>query len=400
MNYETSINGDLPESDFARQDANTANPLGGDGTNEGRSGKRGWIIATIVLALLTIGAVTAYLVTRQDIEAAKVVAAEKKKAAGQAVTVIAPGSQTVARVINASGTLAARHEIPVGAVGEGGRVLRVLADAGDWVAKGQTLVSIDRAVQTQEGASLSAQIGVARADLQLAENELKRALQLVERGFVSKADVDRRTATRDAAKARVNVAIAQLGAASARTANLDIRAPVSGYVLQRSVEPGQTVGAGSGVLFRIAQGGEMELRAALGEQELAAVSVGISAAVSPVGSDRIFNGNIWQISPIIDAASRQGFARIALPFDKAIRPGGFANVAIKAGATTAPVLPESAVQNDKDGSYVYIVDKSNKAVRRSVNIGEVSASGVTIIDGLDGNERIVLRAAGFLTPGE
>ena len=103
------------------------------------------------------------------------------------------------RSINATGTLAARREIPVGVVGEGGAVSRVFVDAGDWVKQGQVLVSVDRSVQVQQAAALEAQIGVARADAQLAQNELDRALQLVERGFISKADVDRKTATRDSA---------------------------------------------------------------------------------------------------------------------------------------------------------------------------------------------------------
>lgn len=386
MNYESSV---------------SANAVAVETIQEGgRRAMRGWIIAAVLFTLLIAAAAAAFILTRSQTDATKAAQEAAKKTAGQTVTVVAPGRDTVDRMINATGTLAARREIPVGVVGEGGRVVRVFVDAGDWVKQGQTLLSIDRAVQTQEGESLKAQIGVARADLQLAENEMKRALQLVERGFISAADVDRRTATRDAARARVNVAIAQLGAATARTANLDVRAPVSGYVLQRSVEPGQTVSAGSGVLFRLAQGGEMELRAQLGELDLAAVSIGVPAQVSPVGSAQVFTGNIWQISPVIDAQSRQGTARIALPFDAALRTGGFANVAIKAGTTTAPILPESAVQNDKDGSYVFIIDKANKAIRRNVQIGDISVKGIAITAGLDGNERVVLRAAGFLTPGE
>lgn len=386
MNYESSVTANL-------MDTNTAQ-------GSGRSAKGGWIAAGVLFLLLILGVGAAYLLTRAQTSATKAAEEAAKKAAGQTVTVVVPGRSSVDRMINATGTLAARQEIPVGVVGEGGRVVRVFVDAGSWVRQGQILISIDRSVQAQEGQSLTAQIAVARADLQLAESEMKRALQLAPRGFISAADVDRRTATRDAARARVNVAIAQLGAARARTANLDVRAPVSGYVLQRSVEPGQTVSAGSGVLFRLAKGGEMELRAELGEQDMADMALGISARVSPVGSDRTFTGNIWQIAPVIDAQTRQGVARVALPFDPALRPGGFANVAIKAGTTSAPLLPESAVQNDKDGSYVYIIDKANKAVRRSVKVGNVSAAGIAIAAGLDGTERVVLRAGGFLTQGE
>ena len=323
-----------------------------------------------------------------------------KTGQAQTVTVVAPGRDNVVRAINATGTLAARREIPVGVVGEGGRVLQVYVDAGDWVTQGQVLVSVDRSVQTQQAAALEAQIGVARADLQLAQNELDRAMQLVDRGFVSKSDVDRKTATRDAARARVNVANAQLAETRARNARLDVRAPVSGYVLERNVETGQTVSAGSGILFRIAKDGQLELQAKLSEDDLAQITVGVPASVTPVGTDRVFEGNIWQVSPMIDTQSRQGMARIALPFDKALRPGGFASVAIKSGEMLAPVLPESAVQTGRNGSFVYIVGKNNKVQQRPVKLGPVTANGLIIEQGLDGSERVVLYAGGFLNPDE
>jgi HlyD family secretion protein len=225
-------------------------------------------------------------------------------------------------------------------------------------------------------------------------------MKLVDRGFIAKADVDRKTATRDSARARVRVAEAQLGEMRARTARLDIRAPVGGFILERNVEPGQTVSGGSGILFRMAQGGEMELQARLSEDDLANVSVGIPATVTPVGSDRVFTGQIWQIAPMIDAQNRQGIARISLPFDQVLKPGGFASVEIKAGSMSAPVLPESAVQNDKKGSFVYVVGKDNKVARREVKTGEVTQDGLAIVEGLDGTERVVLYAGGFLNPGE
>ena len=103
---------------------------------------------------------------------------------------------------------------------------------------------------------------------------------------------------------------------------------------------------------------------------------------------------------MINQQTRQGIARVSLPFDRALRPGGFASVEIKAGAMTAPVLPESAVQNSREGSYVYIVGKDNKVKRRMVKVGTVTANGLTIAEGLDGTERVVLYAGGFLNPDE
>lgn len=316
------------------------------------------------------------------------------------VTVVVPGTQQVARKISATGTLAARREMPVGVAGEGGSIARVYVDAGDWVRAGQILAMIDASVQTQEAAQLRAQIAAARADAALAEAELKRAQALVSRGFVSRADVERRVATRDAARARVAVAQAQLGEVNARIGRLAIRAPAAGLVLTREVEPGQVVMPTAGVLFRLAKDGEMELRAKLAESDLAQLSVNDSAEVRPVGSTKSFSGRIWQVSPTISTTTRQGEARIALRYDPALRPGGFAGAELHTGTRLAPLLPESAVQSDDRGNFVLVVGPDRKVARRDVKVGDVTANGLPILSGLSGREQVVLSAGAFLSPGD
>jgi RND family efflux transporter MFP subunit len=356
--------------------------------------------ALIVIVLLAALALAAYAYFTRGTDEAAAAAGDGSAEQVPSVTVIAPGRQTVEGAINATGTLAARRNLPIGVVGEGGRVVSVLVDAGEWVRQGQVLAVIDRSVQEQQVRGAAAQISVAEADARLAQEDLERALQLVGRGFISRAEVDRLTATRDAARARVNVARAQVAELRARNARLNIVAPANGFVLSRNVEPGATVGAGSGVLFNIAQGGEMELLAQVGETELAALSVGVQAEVTPAGYDKSFVGQVWQLSPTIDAQSRQGTARVALPYDSALRPGGFATAVVRSGTVNAPVLPESALQSDAEGSYVYVVGPDNKVTRRNVVLGDVTANGIIIAEGLAGTERVVLRAGGFLAPGD
>ena len=316
------------------------------------------------------------------------------------VTVVVPGRQSVARTIAATGNLAARVDMPVGVAGEGGMVRSVLVQPGQWVGAGQTLAVIDRSVQAQTAAQLAAQVQVARADAALAQNEYERSAALVSRGFVSKADLDRKRAARDAANARVRVAQANLAETRARIGRLDVRSPAAGLVLERNVEPGQVVGAGAGALFRVARGGEMELRAQLSESDLAQLPVGSRATVTPVGSPRSFSGTVWQISPVVNQQNRQGIARVALSYDPSLRPGGFASVELVAGAQEAPVLPESAILSDDQGNFVYVVDKANRAQRRPVKTGTVTPAGIAVVEGLAGNELVVLRAGGFLNPGD
>ncbi|HEV7312711.1 efflux RND transporter periplasmic adaptor subunit [Sphingopyxis sp.] len=316
------------------------------------------------------------------------------------ITVVIPGRQSVEATISTNGTIAARREMPVGVVGEGGQVVRVLVEPGQWVNAGQPLAIIDRSVQTQQAASLAASIRVAQADADLAQAELERAQALVGRGFISKADMDRKRATRDAANARVRVAQAQYAEAQARNGRLNIVAPAAGLVLTRQVETGQIVGAGSGVLFRMARGGEMEMMAQMAEADLQRVRVGTRATVNPVGTNVQITGPVWQVSPVVNPDTRQGMVRIALPYSAALRPGGFADARLVAGTEQAPMLPESAVQSGPEGNFVLIVDNKNQIQRRLVKVGTVTDDGVSIASGLDGTERVVVLAGAFLNPGD
>ena len=361
-----------------------------------RRRRRNILIAVAVLLVLVVAAVFMFGGSGEK-------AAAPKGGEGQSlptVTVIVPGRQDIPAIISATGSLAARRDMPVGVPGEGGQVVRVLVEPGQWVGAGQTLAVIDRSVQGQEAAQLAAQVEVARADLRLAQNELDRAQALVSRGFVSQADLDRKRAARDAAAARVRVAEAQLGATRARIGRLDVRAPTGGLVLTRSIEAGQVVGAGSGALFRIAAGGEMEVQARLPQTDLARLTAGVPASVTPVGSAQTYQGTVWQVSPVVDPQTRQGFARVAVPYNRDLRPGGFAAVEIRAGQTTAPLLPESAVLTDDEGQYVMVVGANNTVERRAVRIATVTDRGVAIAEGLSGNEQVVESAGQFLNPGE
>ena len=387
MNYETQVKAE-------QADLSAAPTIYDDDLVETRSKRRRYALIALVVVILA-GLVYWFVAGG---ESGSTGAPNDEQA--PAVSVVAPGRTTIEGMINATGTLAARREMPVGSVGEGGRVVSVPVEPGQWVRAGQVLAVIDRSVQTPQATALAAQIEAARADAQLAQANLDRALQLVERGFISKADVDRLTATRDAAVARVKVAEAQLAERRARNAQLNIVAPAAGLLLTRDVEPGQVVSGGSGVLFSIAKGGEMELLADVGESELGQLAPGVSAEVTPVGTDKSFTGQVWQISPVIDEQDRQGTARVALAYAPELRPGGFASAVIRSGTIVAPLLPESAIQNDVQGAYVYIVGEDNKVVRRNVKTGIVTENGIAVIDGLTGTEKVVLRAGGFLAEGE
>ncbi len=357
-----------------------------------------WPIVAVVL-LIAVAAIGWFMHNRAGAKAAAA-AANASADVAPSVSVVVPGQLAVADTVHVTGSIAARRDLPVGIQGDGGMVTDVLVDVGQSVSRGQVLARVDHAVQTQQVASMAAGIRSARADAALAQAELDRAVRLVDKGFISKADIDRKTAARDGASAKVSLAQAQLGEMQARMARLDIRAPANGLVLTRNIEAGQVIGPASPSLFRIAENGILEMRAQVAEQDLARLKVGQPANVRPIGSTTDYPARVWLLDPVIDNASRQGTARLALAYAPGLRVGAFANATIAAGEATQPVLPQSSVMVDDHGSFVYVVGGDGKIVRRNVKVGSVNAGGMSIAAGLTGREQVVLSAGAFLQPGE
>src|SRR3546814_11916231 len=104
--------------------------------------------------------------------------------------------------------------------------------------------------------------------------------------------------------------------------------------------------------------------------DLQRVRVGTRATVNPVGTDVQIAGQVWQVAPVIDPNTRQGMVRIAVPYSKALRPGGFANAELVAGTAQAPMLPESAVQSGPEGNYVLIVDDKTLIRSEELRVGK------------------------------
>ncbi|HYL69742.1 MAG TPA: efflux RND transporter periplasmic adaptor subunit, partial [Candidatus Dormibacteraeota bacterium] len=165
-------------------------------------------------------------------------------------------------------------------------------------------------------------------------------------------------------------------------------------------EVGQIANPGGEALFRVASGGEVEMRGQIAEQDLAQVKAGQAATVYLTGVERPFAGQVRLLGAIIDPQTRLGDIRIQLQPDPALRPGAFARAVVAISKTERPVLPQTAVMADANGSYVLIVNTANKVERHTVRVSGSTDSGVIIADGLSGAERVVATAGGFLRDGE
>ena len=316
------------------------------------------------------------------------------------ISVMTPGLKAVTSSVTFTGAIAARYDMPIGNDGETGRIVAVYVEPGDHVQRGQPLAKLDQSVLIPQVNRLAAALEQAQAQAALSAAEYRRAQGVESAGALSAEDIEKRRATAVTDAANVKVAAALLAEGEARLNRTRIVAPIAGTVLTRRAEVGQIANPGGEALFRIASGGEIEMRGQLAEQDLAQVKVGDAASVHLTGLPQAFEGRVRLLGAIIDPQTRLGEIRITLKPDPALRPGAFARGTVAVNKALRPVVPQTAVLTDTGGSYVYLVNAQSHAERRAVRVVDTSDQGVVISSGLTGSERVVTTAAGFLRDGE
>ncbi len=315
------------------------------------------------------------------------------------VTVVVPQVGSVATAISLTGQISAQNDMPIGVEGDSGRIAAVLVEPGDRVHRGQVLARLNPITAQTQVDSASASLDELRAAAASAQAEWARAERA--RDSFSVEESERRRTSAVTAQAKVKVAEAQFAEAQNRWSKTTVVAPSDGIVLTRNAEVGQIAVPGASVLFRLARNGEIEMRGQVAEQDVPRLKVGQVAEVRLEGVAQAFSGKVWQIGAIIDPVTRQGTVRIALPASSQdLRPGAFARADIKVGATAGTILPQTAVLSDEQGTYALIVDANSKVERRAVRVGGARSEGLLITGGLNGSERVVAIAGGFLRPGE
>jgi HlyD family secretion protein len=196
--------------------------------------------------------------------------------------------------ITATGTVEPLNTVEIGAE-VSGRIAELHADFNDPVTAGQLLAVIDpeqAEAQVAEARaqvlSAKARVAEARATLREAQADEERSRALAEKGLLSPRELeaavsraDRARASLQSARASAAIADASFSSAKTRLGKTEIRSPISGTVLSRKVEAGQTINAGmqTPVLFTIAEDlRRMRLSSKVDEADIGAVSVGQQAS--------------------------------------------------------------------------------------------------------------------------
>jgi multidrug efflux system membrane fusion protein len=316
---------------------------------------------------------------------------EKKADEPRAVNVVTAEATSGELGSSYTGEVRARFETPLG-FRVAGKVTARLVEIGEPVKTGQLLARLDPGDQQLGIEAARQQFAAAQATHEQSRSDLARFADLAKRGFVSDADIERRTNAERVAAAQLAQAHAQLGTYENQSAYTQLRADHDGVVTGIGAEVGQVVGAGQ-MVVRVARRGEREVAINVPENRLAEVrgarQVRVGFWAEP---DKLLEGRVREIAPSADPVTRTYTAKVTiLNPDADVQLGMTANVYFRVGGNARVVrLPATALYQKGAETAVWVVDaKSAQVSLRAVKVGRFGDDGVTVTEGLAGGETVV-----------
>ncbi|GES44384.1 MexE family multidrug efflux RND transporter periplasmic adaptor subunit [Rhizobium dioscoreae] len=288
---------------------------------------------------------------------------------------------------------------------------------GALVKQGDLLVTIDPAPYEAAVAQAQAQVGAAKATLNLTKVEVDRGQKLFDNKTISQSDMDTRASNYAAAEANLKAAQATLQTAQLNLDYTQVRAPIAGRVGKIAVTVGNLVAAGasSSVLTTLVSVDPIYASFSANEQTVTQALSELPATggiVPPVEQIPVqigtasdngtpIKGKLQLIDNEVDAAS--GTVSVRAVFDNPggrLIPGQFVRVRMgQPKAENKIVIDDRAVGTDQDKKFVFVVDGENKVNYRQVQLGSVVDGQRVIENGLKAGEKIVVNGLQRIRPG-
>jgi membrane fusion protein (multidrug efflux system) len=275
--------------------------------------------------------------------------------------------------VQATGTLLARESVEL--VSElSRRLVKVRADEGAQVKKGQVLFELD-------AADLNAELGRLEVQARLAKVTLERSQKLASEGLSTQQELDTARANLDAADAQRRV----LGVTLAKTV---IRAPFAGTLGLRRVSEGAWLSP-STVLATLQDTSTLKLDFTLPERYAGLIAVGSEFKFKIGGNGTTFQGRVLAQEPTVDRQTRSMLVRGVVEQQPSLLPGTFATVDVPLRTEQALLVPAIAVVPDVEGRRVFVVrDGVAQGVR--VEIGARTAERAQVLSGLQPGDQVVV----------
>jgi RND family efflux transporter MFP subunit len=289
--------------------------------------------------------------------------------------------------IKASGAVFAWQEAIIGTEISGQRLIKVIADVGDIVKKGDLLAQFNIEI-------LDAEFEELKANWVTAEENRKRAVSLKGSGAISDQAIEDYINKAKVSKAQMDAKALQLKYA-------DIVSPDDGIISARNATLGAVGGVGD-ELFRLIRQNRLEWRGELTPEQSARVVQGQQVFLY-LPNDKKTEGKIRQISPSFNPETRMTTIFVDIIKGSSARAGMYIEGEIILGKQTSLSIPVKSIVIRDGHNYIFSLENhmSGKIVRQhEVRVGQIRGDEAQILSGIIRGDHIVESGAGFLNDGD
>lgn len=351
----------------------------------------------IALAIAAIACLTVYLayrlVTSKGTEAAVAEKVPVKTAAAR--------MKTLEKTLGLTADVRPVDEVDVFPKVPARIIERILVDRGDRVSKGHVLATLEHSAVDAQLREARAGLLLARANKEVADKDYDRMVNLYEQKAVARQMLDHVQAQKDQAAAQLERAQAVLDQVLILKEDHTIRAPISGKVTARYVDPGVQSSPGAPIA-RITDDSRLKIVTSVSEREFPLIRAGMGCRVSvDAFPGKIFEGSVALVNPSVNPQSRSGDIEVHLDNRQGLlKPGMFAHLQITLGSEEGIVVPREAVQKMPGTAtpFVFVVE-GGRAAMRNVETGSEAGTLVQVTSGLREGEHVVTTGQNRLKDG-
>ena len=270
------------------------------------------------------------------------------------------------------------------------RITAIAVRAGDQVEQGQLLLELEKTDLLARAQQAREQILAVEARLTEARQNLGRAEELHKRGLIALADRDAARANAAALEAELGSARQALQEAETGVGFTEIRSPISGRIVDRFAEPGDTASPGQ-KLLALYNPFSLRVEAWVRENLALSLQVGQPLQVEIPAARQILTASIEEIVPAADPGSRSFLVRAVLPPGRILLPGMYARLQVPAGTRSRLLVPADRIARAGQLDVVWVAS-GTEPERRFVRLGQVTDDGmIEVISGLQAGEQVLPR---------
>jgi len=262
-----------------------------------------------------------------------------------------------------------------------GEVLELLVEIGDFVEQGQLMVRIDPRTVRNRLAQADAELKAALSRRKISLSQMNRAESLVKKGTFTEADLE--LAALELANSQAQVVSTEVAVENARIAvdDTEIRAPITGTVIEKPVEKGQVISSptqdfgGGTPLLKMADLSAVQIRALIDETDIGKVKPGMLARVTVAAyPNQPFSGEVLKIEPLAVVEQNVTMFAVIISIQNPqglLMPGMNAEVDVSiARRENVLTIPVMALRTERDvEATAGILGMSAADLRSQINAG-------------------------------